>query len=68
MRELTWLSTAQAATVLGVTTRTVYRFIDDGELPAYRMGRVIRLQLDEVEEYIERCRITPGDLTSSAHR
>lgn len=68
MRELTWLSTAQAATVLGVTTRTVYRFIDDGELPAYRMGRVIRLQLDEVEEYIERCRITPGELAASAHR
>lgn len=60
--EIRWLSTAEAARRLGVTTRTLYRFIDEGQLPAYRFGRVIRLQADEVEAFIQACRIEPGTL------
>jgi excisionase family DNA binding protein len=57
-----WLSTQAAAARLGITTRTLYRFIDQGELPAYRLGRVIRLKADEVDAFIERSRIKPGEL------
>ena len=60
--EINWLNTAKAAERLGVTPRTLYRFIDDGQLPAYRFGRVIRLKENEVDEFIERCRISPGTL------
>ena len=60
--DIVWLSTQDAARRLGVTPRTLYRFIDEGQLPAYRLGRVIRLQLAEVDEFIERCRIQPGSL------
>lgn len=42
--------------------RTLYRFIDEGQLPAYKMGRVIRLQAHEVDAFIERARIVPGTL------
>jgi excisionase family DNA binding protein len=45
-----------------VTLRTLYRFIDEGQLPAYKMGRVIRLQAQEVDAFIERARIVPGTL------
>jgi excisionase family DNA binding protein len=58
----TWLSSSEAATWLGVTTRTLYRFIDEGQLSAYRFGRVIRLKQDEIEAFVEACRIRPGDL------
>jgi len=57
-----WLSSGAAAKRLGVTTRTLYRFVDDGDLPAYRFGRVIRLKAADVETYIEACRIEPGTL------
>jgi len=60
--EINWLNTAKAAERLGVTPRTLYRFIDDGQLPAYRFGRVIRLKESEVDDFIERCRIAPGTL------
>jgi excisionase family DNA binding protein len=60
--EIHWLSTADAATRLGITPRTLYRFIDEGQLPAYRFGRVIRLKADEVDVFIESCRIEPGTL------
>lgn len=60
--EIVWLSTGDAASRLGVTTRTLYRFIDEGQLPGYRFGRVIRLKQDEVDAFIESCRIEPGTL------
>ncbi len=56
------MGTPEACARLGVTLRTLYRFIDEGQLPAYKMGRVIRLQAQEVDAFIERARITPGTL------
>jgi putative molybdopterin biosynthesis protein len=60
--DIEWLSTQEAARRLGITTRTLYRFVDQGELPAYRMGRVIRLQATDVDRFIEESRIEPGTL------
>ncbi|MGC8627094.1 MAG: helix-turn-helix domain-containing protein [Acidimicrobiales bacterium] len=57
-----WMGTPEACARLGVTLRTLYRFIDEGQLPAYKMGRVIRLQAHEVDAFIERARIRPGTL------
>ncbi|MGA2209943.1 MAG: helix-turn-helix domain-containing protein [Acidimicrobiales bacterium] len=57
-----WMSTPSAAEYLGVNTRTVYRLIDEGELPAYKFGRVIRLKEADVVAFIERSRIAPGSL------
>ena len=66
--DIEWLNTAETARRLGVTARTLYRFIDEGQLPAYRMGRVIRLKASEVDEFIESCRIEPGTLDSAPSR
>lgn len=46
-----WMGTRGAAAMLGVTLRTLYRLIDEGQLPAYKMGRVIRLQSEDVERF-----------------
>lgn len=63
---IVWLNTAETARRLGVTPRTLYRFIDEGQLPAYRFGRVIRLKESEVEQFIENCRIAPGTLDTDS--
>lgn len=60
--EIEWLSTQEAARRLGVTPRTLYRFIDVGDLPAYRLGRVIRLKAADIDTFIEASRIEPGSL------
>lgn len=60
--EIEWLSTQDAARRLGITPRTLYRFIDLGDLPAYRLGRVIRLKADDVDAFIESSLIEPGSL------
>ena len=60
--QIVWLNTETAAKRLGITTRTLYRFINEGGLPAYRMGRVIRVKQADVDAFIERSRIEPGTL------
>ncbi|HEV3280305.1 MAG TPA: helix-turn-helix domain-containing protein [Acidimicrobiales bacterium] len=57
-----WLSTKQASERLGITLRSLYRFIDEGDLVAYKFGRVIRIQEADVDRFIEASRIAPGSL------
>lgn len=57
-----WMGTREACERLGVTLRTLYRFIDEGLLPAYKMGRVIRVQAGDVDDFIGRMKIEPGTL------
>jgi excisionase family DNA binding protein len=59
-----WMGTQEAARYLGITPRTLYRFIDEGRLPAYKMGRVIRLKGDDLDTFLETARIQPGELAN----
>lgn len=56
------MSTKEASERLGVTLRTLYRFLDEGQVPGYKFGRVIRLKEADVEGFIEASRIPPGSL------
>ncbi len=60
--QIQWMSTKEAAEYLGVTLRSLYRFIDEGAVPAYKFGRVIRLKQFDVEQFVEASRIQPGSL------
>ena len=60
--DIEWLSTAETARRLGITSRTLYRFIDQGEVAAYRFGRVIRIKATDVDHFIDASRIEPGTL------
>lgn len=62
MGDTRWLSTAEASERLGVTLRTLYRLVNEGRLPAYKIGRVIRLKEGDVDLFIESARIQPGTL------
>ncbi len=57
-----WMSTKEASEQLGITLRSLYRFIDEGDLVAYKFGRVIRIQRTDVDRFIEASRIAPGSL------
>ncbi|MCU1487941.1 MAG: DNA-binding protein [Actinomycetia bacterium] len=62
--ELGWMSTKAAAAHLGITTRTLYRFIDEGAVPAYKFGRVIRMKRGDLDVFIENSRVEPGTLSN----
>lgn len=60
--DIEWLSTAEAANRLGINTRTLYRFIDAGELTAYKFGRVIRVKATDLDSFVEGAKVEPGSL------
>lgn len=70
-----WITAPAAARLLGLQLHTVYRLIDDGKLHAEqgaktvwkRNGRVgerrsVRLRRQDVDDYLERARVRPGQL------
>ncbi len=60
-----WLGAPGAAQYLGVTLRTVYKLIDEGDIPAYKIGRVFRIRRSDLDDFLERHGHKPGEL---AHR
>lgn len=46
-----WLTVQQACRRLSVSRHRLFRMIDQGDLPAYRIGWMIRLRVDDVEAY-----------------
>lgn len=76
-----WISAAKATSLLGLQIHTVYRLIDEGGLCAEqtkvtvwkREGRVgqrrfVRLRREDVNDFIERARVKPGELRHLHHR
>jgi len=57
-----WFGSPEAAQFLGVGLRTLYSFIDRGELSAYKLGRVIRVRRVDLEAFLEHHRVEPGSL------
>ncbi len=49
-----FLTVGEVAMVLRVSTMTVYRLIDAGELPAVRVGRSLRLRQVDFDRYVAR--------------
>lgn len=47
---------------VGVTPRTLYRFIDEGQLAAYKLGRVLRVRRSDLDTFLESVRVKPGEL------
>ena len=48
-----WLSVEEISKYLGVTSDTVYRWIDIRSMPAHRMGRLWKFKKDEVDEWVK---------------
>lgn len=56
-----YLRASQAATMLGVTSRTLRRLIRRGDVPAFQVSTRgdYRLKRSDVEAYRESCQVTP---------
>lgn len=52
------LSPAAVALYLGVSKRTVLRWIERGDLPAFRIGSVTRIEATELDRFLAQHRAT----------
>ena len=57
-----WPGTTDPAKYLGLRPPTLYRLIDEGLLPGYKAGRVIRIKVSDLDAFIDACQIEPGTL------
>ena len=49
------LSVDDASAILSVSSKTVRRMIDRGELPTCHLGRLVRVRRSDLERYIASC-------------
>lgn len=47
-----WVSVDDVAKHLGVAKDSVYRWIEQKDLPAHRMGRLWKFKISEVDEWV----------------
>lgn len=47
-----WLSVEEITAHLGVARDTIYRWIDQKELPAHRVGKLWKFKVSEVDEWV----------------
>ncbi|MDD3761649.1 MAG: helix-turn-helix domain-containing protein [Acidithiobacillus sp.] len=48
-----WLSVDEISKYLGISSDTVYRWIDKHAMPAHRMGRLWKFKKDEIDEWVK---------------
>jgi excisionase family DNA binding protein len=48
-----WVDIEEVAAHLGVNRDSVYRWIETKGFPAHRVGRLFRLKLSEVDEWVK---------------
>ena len=47
---------------LAITPMTVYRLVDQGRLPAVKIGKSIRFKPQDIDAFLETVRVGPGGL------
>ncbi|EDP62760.1 hypothetical protein BAL199_23167 [alpha proteobacterium BAL199] len=50
------LTVVEAATALQLSTKTIYRAVESGDLPHHRFGRAVRIALTDLEAFANRHR------------
>lgn len=53
MMEERWLSMKEISEYLGVTRETIYKWIEDREMPGHRMGKFWKFKRDEVDVWVK---------------
>jgi len=49
-----WLSLQEAADHVGMSVKTLRRMISAGNLPAYRLGKAVRIKPEDLEATLQR--------------
>ncbi len=63
-----WLSIHEICEHLGVSSDSVYKWIDKKGMPAHRMGRLWKFKKDQVDTWIEAGGATGGQLKADERK
>lgn len=48
-----WLSVKEICAYMGVSSDTVYRWIETHEMPVHRMGRLFKFKITEIDAWVK---------------
>ncbi len=48
-----WLSVEEISSYLGVTKDTVYKWLNERELPAHKVGRLWKFKKEDVDNWVK---------------
>lgn len=63
-----YIAVKRAADILGVHEKTVRRMIKRDELKAYRIGRMLRVQEDDLKAYMDGNLVVPSRMVEVEER
>jgi excisionase family DNA binding protein len=49
-----WFSVREIAFHLGVSKETIYRWLERGKIPAYKVGKQWKFKTDEVDKWVKK--------------
>lgn len=52
--QASYITISEAADLLRVSQRTVYRWVKEGEIPCFRLGNVTRIAQQDLSAFIKR--------------
>ncbi len=61
MKEENLMSKKEVAEYLSVSTKTIERLVQRGELPQYKIGKTVRYKKEDVEKYLESIKEVGGE-------
>jgi excisionase family DNA binding protein len=63
-----WLSQDEAAEVSGLGLRTVKRLVSTGALPAFQVGKLVKIRASDLDDFMSAQRVEPGTVKIGIHR
>jgi excisionase family DNA binding protein len=48
-----WLSAKEICSYMGVSSDTVYRWVETHEMPVHRMGRLFKFKISEIDAWVK---------------
>lgn len=55
-----WLSIDEISEHLGVKKDTIYKWVAKKKMPAYKVGRLLKFQIKEVDKWVRTGKAAPG--------
>ena len=55
------LNYREAGELLGVTERTIFRLVKDGEIPNVKFGGSVRIDPDDLRGFIDKAKLLPSN-------
>lgn len=62
-----FLNIDELSQYLGIKKSTLYAIVERREIPFYRVGRLILFKKDEIDAFMDKCRVECVDIKKEAH-